>query len=85
MYFNKSQVYVLINFCEVEEMFPAAAQEKGDEVFDNGKFALGYKCECFPGCTHAFAERGDIKDPLIKVRKDLGWFKTPAEFFQEHL
>ncbi|KAG2351292.1 hypothetical protein BDR07DRAFT_1501967 [Suillus spraguei] len=67
MYFNKSQVYVLINSCEVEEMFPAAAQEKGDEVFDNGKFALGYKY------------------PLIKVRKDLEWFKTPAEFFQEHL
>ncbi|KAG2346806.1 alpha/beta-hydrolase [Suillus weaverae] len=83
-YFTKSQAPLLINSCEVDQMFPAAAQEKADEIFGDGKFAPGYKREYFPGCTHGFAVRGDINDPLIKAGKE-GSFKAAVEFFLEHL
>ncbi|KAG1898557.1 dienelactone hydrolase [Suillus fuscotomentosus] len=83
-YFTKSKAPLLINSCEVDEKFPAEAQTQADEIFGDGKFAPGYKREYFPGCTHGFAVRGDIKDPLIKAGKE-GSFKAAVEFFREHL
>ncbi|KAG1823956.1 Alpha/Beta hydrolase protein [Suillus subaureus] len=83
-YFSKSQAPLLINSCEVDQAFPTAAQAKADEIFGDGKFAPGYKREYFPGCTHGFAVRGDIKDPLVKAGKE-GSFKAAVEFFLEHL
>ncbi|KAG1817091.1 dienelactone hydrolase [Suillus subaureus] len=83
-YFSTSQAPLLINSCEIDHMFPAAAQAKADEIFGDGKFAPGYKREYFPGCTHGFAVRGDIKDPLVKAGKE-GAFKATVEFFLEHL
>lgn len=83
-YFSKSQAPLLINSCEVDQMFPAEAQAKADEIFGDGKFAPGYKREYFPGCTHGFAVRGDMKDPLIKAGKE-GSFKATVEFFLAHL
>ncbi|KAG2063790.1 alpha/beta-hydrolase [Suillus decipiens] len=83
-YFSKSQAPLLINSCEVDQMFPIAAQQKADEIFADGKFAPGYKREYFPGCTHGFAVRGDMSDPLIKSGKE-GAFKATVEFFLAHL
>ncbi|KAG2354494.1 hypothetical protein BDR07DRAFT_1474372 [Suillus spraguei] len=83
-YFSKSQAPLLINSCEVDQMFPIAAQQKADEIFADGKFAPGYKREYFAGCTHGFAVRGDMSDPLIKAGKE-GAFKGTVEFFLAHL
>ncbi|KAG2142850.1 dienelactone hydrolase [Suillus bovinus] len=83
-YFNDSQAPLLINSCEIDQMFPIAAQAKADEILGNGKFTPGYKREYFPGCTHGFAVRGDMKDPLVKAGKE-GSFKAAVGFFQEHL
>jgi len=83
-YFSKSQAPLLINSCEVDQMFPIEAQTQADEIFGAGKFAPGYKREYFPGCTHGFAVRGDMSDPLIKAGKE-GAFKAAVEFFLEHL
>ncbi|KAG1801754.1 dienelactone hydrolase [Suillus variegatus] len=83
-YFTKSKAPLLINSCEVDEKFPVEAQTQADEIFGDGKFAPGYKREYFPGCTHGFAVRGDMSDPLIKAGKE-GSFKAAVEFFREHL
>ncbi|KAG2063789.1 alpha/beta-hydrolase [Suillus decipiens] len=83
-YLTKSQAPLLINSCEVDDKFPASAQAKADEILGDGKFAPGYKREYFPGCTHGFAVRGDLNDPLIKAGKE-GSFKAAVEFFKEHL
>ncbi|KAG2144593.1 dienelactone hydrolase [Suillus clintonianus] len=83
-YFSKSQAPLLINSCEIDQMFPAGAQAKADEIFGDEKFAPGYKREYFPGCKHGFAVRGDMTDPLAKAGKE-GSFKASVEFFLEHL
>ncbi|KAG2089660.1 hypothetical protein BD769DRAFT_1679889 [Suillus cothurnatus] len=64
------KVPLLINSCEVDQMFPAEAQAKADEIFGDGKFAPGYKREYFSGCTHGFSVRGDMTDPLVKAGKE---------------
>lgn len=64
-------------------MFPPEAQAKADEILGNGKFP-GYKREYFPGCTHGFAVRGDMTDPLVKAGKE-GAFKATVEFFLANL
>jgi dienelactone hydrolase len=83
-YFTKSQAPLLINSCEFDQMFPAEAQAKADEILGDGNFVPGYKREYFPGCRHGFAVRGDITDPLIKAGKE-GSFKAAVEFFLKHL
>ncbi|KAG2040097.1 hypothetical protein BDR03DRAFT_171801 [Suillus americanus] len=83
-YLTKSHAPLLTNSCEIDEMFPAAAQKKADEIFDDGKFAPGYKREFFPGCTNEFSVRGDTRDPLVKAGKE-GSFKAAVEFFLERL
>jgi hypothetical protein len=65
-------------------MFPAESQAKADEILGNGKFAPGYERKYFPGCTHGFAVRGDMSNPLIKAGKE-GSFKATVEFFLAHL
>jgi hypothetical protein len=65
-------------------LFPAEAQAKADEIFGDGKFVPGYRREYFPGCTHGFAVRGDLSDPLVKAGKE-GSFMASVEFFLEHL
>ncbi|KAG2089661.1 Alpha/Beta hydrolase protein [Suillus cothurnatus] len=83
-YFSKSTAPLLINTCENDRLFGAEAQAKADEIFGDGKFAPGYRREYFPGCTHGFAVRGDLSDPLVKAGKE-GSFLASVEFFLEHL
>jgi len=82
-YLAKSKAPLLINSCEVDQMFPKEAQEKADEIL-GAKFAPGYKREYFAGCTHGFAVRGDMTNPLIKAGKE-GAFKATVEFFLANL
>ncbi|KAG1839669.1 dienelactone hydrolase [Suillus subluteus] len=83
-YFSKSTAPLLINSCENDRLFSAEAQAKADEIFGDGKFAPGYRREYFPGCTHGFAVRGDLSDPLVKAGKE-GSFLASVEFFLAHL
>ncbi|KAG1860245.1 hypothetical protein DFJ58DRAFT_274037 [Suillus subalutaceus] len=83
-YFSKSAAPLLINSCENDIMFSAEVQAKADEIFGDGKFAPGYRREYFPGCTHGFAVRGDLSDPLVKAGKE-GSFLASVEFFLAHL
>ncbi|KAG2040096.1 Alpha/Beta hydrolase protein [Suillus americanus] len=83
-YFSKSVAPLLINSCENDRLFPVEAQAKADEIFGDGKFAPGYRREYFPGCTHGFAVRGDLSDPLVKAGKE-GSFLAGVGFFLEHL
>jgi len=75
---------LLINSCDVDQMFPPEARTKADEVFGNGKFAPGYKREHWDGCKHGFAVRGDVRDPLVKAGKE-GSFKATVEWFKKYL
>ncbi len=59
-YAEFSQAPLLINSCEVDQMFPISAQEEADKILGGGKFAPGYERTYWPGCVHGFAVRGDL-------------------------
>jgi len=83
--FKKTGIPLLINSCETDNMFPLESQAKADEVLGGGSQTSElYRREYFPGCTHGFAVRGDLKDPLVKAGKE-GSFKATVEYFMKHL
>ncbi|KAJ7697606.1 alpha/beta-hydrolase [Mycena rosella] len=75
---------LLINSCSDDRAFPLEAQAQADEIFGGGKFAPGYKRAHFEGCTHGFAVRGDISDPMVKAGKE-GAFKASVDWFMKYL
>ena len=71
---------ILFNTCETDPMYPAEAQKKGDELLGNGtQEGEKYKRNYYPGCTHGFAVRGDIKDEKVKFGKEDS-FKQSVEW-----
>ncbi|KAG1793106.1 uncharacterized protein HD556DRAFT_1308831 [Suillus plorans] len=83
-YFSRSAAPLLIDSCEHDRLFCAEAQTKADAIFGDGKFAPGYRSECFPRCTHGFTVLGDLSNPLVKAGKQ-GSSLASVEFFLEHL
>ncbi|KIY48856.1 alpha/beta-hydrolase [Fistulina hepatica ATCC 64428] len=83
-YRDTAKAPLLINSCETDRAFPKEAQEKADEILGGGQFTPGYKREYFAGCTHGFAVRGDMSDPLVKAGKE-GAFKSTVEWLKNHL
>ncbi|EJD49375.1 alpha/beta-hydrolase [Auricularia subglabra TFB-10046 SS5] len=73
-----SNVPLLINSCEFDEQFPPELQEKTDALLGGGKYKPGYERTYWPGCTHGFAVRGDLGNPLAKAGKE-GAFKASVE------
>ncbi|GJE95617.1 alpha/beta hydrolase [Phanerochaete sordida] len=80
----KSNVPVLINSCEVDQMFPLEAQAKTDELLGNGQYAPGYLRTYWEGCTHGFSVRGDLSDPKVLAGKE-GAFKATCNWFHKYL
>ncbi|KAI0077963.1 alpha/beta-hydrolase [Panus rudis PR-1116 ss-1] len=83
-YKAKSKAPLLINACEVDQMFPIPAKDKTVEILGDGKFAPGFELTYWEGCTHGFAVRGDMSDPKVKAGKE-GAFKASVEFLIKHL
>ncbi|KZT09837.1 alpha/beta-hydrolase [Laetiporus sulphureus 93-53] len=83
-YSAESKAPLLINSCEVDQMFPKESQAKADEILGGGKFAPGYVRTYWEGCTHGFSVRGDMSDPKVKAGKE-GAFKATVEFLKKHL
>ncbi|KZW03100.1 alpha/beta-hydrolase [Exidia glandulosa HHB12029] len=81
---EKSTVPLLVNSCEVDPVFGSEAQEATDRVLGEGKYEPGYERTYWPGCTHGFAVRGDMNDPLVKAGKE-GAFKASVDWFAKHL
>jgi hypothetical protein len=75
---------ILINSCEVDQMFPVEKQQGADAVLGGDQYAPGYTREHWVGCTHGFANRGDISIPQVKAGKE-GAFKAAVAFFKKHL
>ncbi|KAJ7697588.1 Alpha/Beta hydrolase protein [Mycena rosella] len=75
---------LLINSCEIDRAFPLEAQTQADAILGSGKFAPGYKREYFEGCTHGFAVRGDMSDPVVKAGKERA-FKASVDWFIKYL
>ncbi|KAG9309440.1 alpha/beta-hydrolase [Chiua virens] len=83
--FKETGLPLLINSCEVDQMFPITAQAEADTILGGGsKSSALYKREYFKGCTHGFAVRGDLSIPDVKAGKE-GSFKATVEFFFKHL
>ena len=57
-YIEKSKAPLLINTCEVDDMFPKTIAETADKKFAN--FAPGYRRTYYEGASHGFGVRGDI-------------------------
>ncbi|KAJ6510798.1 Alpha/Beta hydrolase protein [Mycena sanguinolenta] len=83
-YASVSKAPLLINSCEVDKAFPLEAQAQADAILGEGKFAPGYRREYFPGCSHGFAVRGNMSDPLVKAGKE-GAFKASVEWLVKYL
>jgi len=81
-YAAESRAPLLINSCEIDQMFPPEFQAKADEVL-KGKFAPGYKREFWAGCEHGFSNRGDVNKPEVKAGKE-GAFKAAVEWLREN-
>ena len=64
----------------IDLQFGAEFQAKADKILGDGKFTPRYKREYFDGCTHGFAVRGDMSDPMTKAGKE-GAFKSAVEWF----
>lgn len=68
---------MLINSCETDFAYPAESQAKGDEILGGGKKeADGYKRNYYPGVTHGFAVKGDLKKPEGKFAKEDSFKET---------
>lgn len=81
--FKKTGVPLLVNSCETDPMYPAEKQKSGDDILGGGKTeAPGYRRTYWPGCSHGFAIRGDVSDPLVKAGRE-GAFKATVEWFRE--
>ncbi|KAM6496810.1 Alpha/Beta hydrolase fold [Amanita muscaria] len=80
-YASVSKAPLLINSCTVDGQFPPEMQAKADEILGDGKYAYGYRREYFEGCTHGFAVRGDLSDPLVKAAKE-GAFTAAVEWLK---
>ncbi|KAF8626701.1 hypothetical protein AX15_004725 [Amanita polypyramis BW_CC] len=72
---------LLINGSTHDFMFPLESQIVADKFL--GNFAPGYRRECFEGCGHGFAIRGDITVPKIRAGKE-GAFKATVGWFQKY-
>ncbi|PCH44449.1 alpha/beta-hydrolase [Wolfiporia cocos MD-104 SS10] len=83
-YRDGAKAPLLINSCEVDQLFPKESQAIADEVFGGGKFAPGYERTYWDGCVHGFAVRGDMSNPKVKAGKE-GSFKATVEFLNKYL
>ena len=75
-YVTKSKAPLLINSCELDDIFPKSFAEKADEKFEN--FAPGYRRTHYDGASHGFAVRGDI------VREHIFSLHDPEAHFAPH-
>ncbi|KAH8105261.1 alpha/beta-hydrolase [Cristinia sonorae] len=82
--YKQTNAPLLINTCTIDPQFPLESQQKADEVLGGGQFAPGYRRAHWEGCTHGFAVRGSMDDPMTKAGKE-GAFKTTVEFLMKHL
>ncbi|KAH9933392.1 alpha/beta-hydrolase [Fomitopsis serialis] len=83
-YLAESKAPLLINSCEVDDMFPKEAQAKVDAILGGGRFRPGYERTYWEGCVHGFAVRGDMSNPSVRAGKE-GAFKASVEFLRKHL
>ncbi|EJD07441.1 alpha/beta-hydrolase [Fomitiporia mediterranea MF3/22] len=83
--FKATGVPLLINSCEVDQMYPPESQKIGDDILGGGKTETEkYKREYFAGCVHGFAVRGDLSKPEVKAGKE-GSFLNAIQWFHKFL
>lgn len=78
------KVPILINSCEDDRQFPIEFQKVADEILGDGKYTPGYKRTYYPGATHGFGCRADLKNPKEKFAFDES-FKEIVQWFKTHL
>lgn len=64
---QKAKAPLLLEMGDKDVEMPVQKQEQIDAILGDGKYAPGYKRECWPGCSHGFAVRGD---PLVPQEFD---------------
>ncbi|KAF8449342.1 hypothetical protein L210DRAFT_3640930 [Boletus edulis BED1] len=82
--FKQTKVPLLINSCEIDQVFPIDSQAQADVILGGGLTKTDlYRREYFDGCTHGFAVRGDMSNPKVKAGKE-GAFKAIVWFFLQY-
>ncbi|KIJ65191.1 hypothetical protein HYDPIDRAFT_27910 [Hydnomerulius pinastri MD-312] len=82
-YLNNSKAPLCIEVGDVDVEFPLKNQETVDGILGDGKFAPGYKRDCWPNMEHGFAVRGDILDPGHLAGKE-GAFKNTVAWLKQY-
>ncbi|KAI5481093.1 dienelactone hydrolase endo-1,3,1,4-beta-D-glucanase [Pseudohyphozyma bogoriensis] len=90
--FENSSVPVLFNACEIDKTvrpsltrdWPKESQDAADAKLGGGAYKPGYKQNYYPGCTHGFGTRGDIKVPEQKFGKENA-FEETVKWFKKYL
>lgn len=57
---QKGKAPFLLEMGNEDVEIPVPQQEEIDGILGGGKYAPGYKRDCWPGCPHGFAVRGDM-------------------------
>lgn len=60
---QKAKAPLLLEMGDQDVELTVQKQEQIDAILGDGKYAPGYKRECWPGCAHGFAVRGDPLAP----------------------
>ncbi|KZV65606.1 alpha/beta-hydrolase [Peniophora sp. CONT] len=83
-YSSSTSVPLLINACEIDQVFSHDKQMKAKELFKDSDFKAGFSMPYFEGCTHGFAVRGDMNDPKVKAGKERAFVNT-VEWLKKYL
>ncbi|KAI6156132.1 alpha/beta-hydrolase [Pisolithus thermaeus] len=80
---RSAEAPLLLEMGDQDREVDVKKQGEIDDILGDGKYAPGYKRECWPGCGHGFAVRADILDPQQFEGKE-GSFKSSVAWLEKY-
>ncbi|KIN93181.1 hypothetical protein M404DRAFT_1009143 [Pisolithus tinctorius Marx 270] len=75
---QKAKAPFLLEMGNEDNEISVPQQEEIDTILGGGKYAPGYKRDCWPGCPHGFAVRGDMLEPQQFAGKEGSFINSIA-------
>ncbi|KAI6040300.1 dienelactone hydrolase family-domain-containing protein, partial [Pisolithus marmoratus] len=80
---QKAKAPLLLEMGDQDTEVSVEKQEGIDAILGDGKYAPGYKRECWPGCSHGFAVRADVLIPQQLEGKE-GSFNSSVAWLEKY-
>ncbi|KAI6101016.1 dienelactone hydrolase [Pisolithus croceorrhizus] len=80
---ERGKALFLLEMGSDDTAIPLLQQKEIDYILGNGKYAPRYKCDCWDGCPHGFAVRGDMLDEQQLTGKT-GSFVNSIEWLKQY-